>query len=415
MSAIPQAPLLRPGLEPLPGYRLRLLLGRGSFGEVWEAEALSDRSVALKFLPCDHSAAASEENRSIQMVRHLEHPNLIQIDNVWCYPGYLVVSMELADGTLQDLFEAYRAKCATAIIPEHLCSLLVQAAAALDFLNTRQHHLGDQVVALHHCDIKPSNLLLFGPTLKLTDFSLTSATTLVMKIHRQGGTPDYSAPEVFQGRLSDRTDQYALAVTYCQMRTGRLPFEPAPRPYSRTYVRPLPDLSQLPEAEQPIIARALARAPCDRWPCCTEMIEQLCKEIERSPRAVPLECSGGVRPNAALPSGQPERRAAPRHQCSLRVVGRLLSKPPGPPWPATFRDVSRVGVGLLSGQYCARGSVLDVTLEAAAERFARPLLVTVVRTSKLPNGCWLLGCTFNSALSDADLQMILRSAGRSPA
>src|SRR5947209_5466881 len=124
MSDTTRVPMLCQGLEPLPGYRLRHLLGRGSFGEVWEAEAPAEQAVALKFLPCDRSDTASEENRSIQMVRQLSHPNLVEIDNVWCYPGYLIVSMELADGTLHDLSEAYRAKCGTAIIPEHLCALL---------------------------------------------------------------------------------------------------------------------------------------------------------------------------------------------------------------------------------------------------------------------------------------------------
>ncbi len=41
----------------------------------------------------------------------------------------------------------------------------------------------------------------------------------------------YAAPEVFRGQRSRWTDQYALAVSYCEVRGGRLPFANAPRPF----------------------------------------------------------------------------------------------------------------------------------------------------------------------------------------
>ena len=42
---------------------------------------------------------------------------------------------------------------------------------------------------------------------------------------------------MFQGRISDRTDQYALAVTYCELRGGRLPFADTPPAVQRGYFR----------------------------------------------------------------------------------------------------------------------------------------------------------------------------------
>jgi serine/threonine protein kinase len=275
-----EAVQLQAGMEPYPGYRLRQLLGRGGFAEVWEAEKPEGTRIALKFLKVgkDHLASA-REIRAIQRVRQLDHPNLLHIENVWSHLGYLVIAMELAEGSLLDLLEASQAEFGTPIAPEQVCLLLAQAAQALDFLNARQHLLEGKRVAIQHCDVKPSNLLLFGETVKLADFGLSSQTSSQMQAHRRAGTLAYTAPEVFQGRLSDHTDQYALAVSYCQLRGGQLPFPDTPAQFDRSYVRPRPDLSMLTPPEQPILGRALAPVPQDRWPSCAELIAQLARVV----------------------------------------------------------------------------------------------------------------------------------------
>jgi serine/threonine protein kinase len=275
VNAVP----LHTGMEPYPGYRLRQLVGQGGFAEVWEAETQAGKTIALKFLPCDDSLTASKEVRSIQAVRQLKHPNLIETFQVWCHLGYIIVAMELAEGSLLDLLQAYEGELQSPVPPEQVCLYLTQTAEALDFLNTRQHTMDGRKVAFQHCDVKPSNILLFRDTVKLADFGLASPTSSPLKFHRRAGTLDFTAPEVFQGRLSDWTDQYALAVSYCQLRGGRLPFPDTPTKFVRNYVRPTPDLTMLPEAERPHVARALAPAPQNRWPSCKEFIARLAQTV----------------------------------------------------------------------------------------------------------------------------------------
>ncbi|MBY0525766.1 MAG: serine/threonine protein kinase [Gemmataceae bacterium] len=268
------------GKELSRDYRLVRLRGRGAFGSVWEAITPDGLPVALKFLPCNDQMSTSLEIRAIQAINHLYHPNLIPVEQVWCYRRYVVATMPLAEGSLSDLLEVYRSEYGTPIAATDLFRYMSQVALALDFLNKRQHFVDGRHVAYQHCDIKPSNLLLFEETVKITDFGLASPTSSPLRFHRRGGTPDFMAPEVLQGRLSDWTDQFSLAVTYCQLRGGRLPFPPMSAMPERTHIRPAPDLTMLPDKERPIVARALALAPQDRWPSSTDLVNAL-KKVAR--------------------------------------------------------------------------------------------------------------------------------------
>ena len=79
---------------------------------------------------------------------------------------------------------------------------------------------------------------------------------------------------MLQGRLSDWTDQYALAVTYCLLRTGKMPFAEGTDALPS---RPAPDLSLLSEKERPIVSRALSVLPRNRWASCSELMTHLTK------------------------------------------------------------------------------------------------------------------------------------------
>ncbi len=265
------------GAVPFPGYRLLTLRGRGAFATVWEASTPSGQLVAMKFMSSATVAQTAREIRSLQSIRELAHDNLLKIRQIWSLPGYIVIAMDLAEASLMDLLEVYLDELGHAIEAPKLAPYLVDVADGLDFLNARKHRLDGRLVGLQHGDIKPNNILLCGDRALLADYGLATPTSGAVTPCPRHGTAEYTAPEVFQGSLSERSDQFSLAVTYHVLATGHFPYPEPPRDREklRGYVRPDPDLSRLAVAARLPLARALSPIPQDRYPNCAELVKAM--------------------------------------------------------------------------------------------------------------------------------------------
>ena len=273
---------LESGWQPMPGYRLTQPIGAGAFGHVWEA-VHDDKVVALKFIDARaHSASMiASEVRVLRALAELRHPNIIRLLSVNASSKYLILVMERADSNLADLQAAYREQKGTNIPPDHALDLLDQAATALDFLAGIKLPGFSAARGLQHCDVKPSNLLLLGKKLKVADFGLCAGSGWYT--HKGGwkGTIPYAAPEMYKGAAANGTDQYALAVTFCEMVMGDRPFlKDAAGVPNRLPI----DLTKLREKEFPIISRTLHPYPSSRWPTCKAFIQAL-RDVVESPRA----------------------------------------------------------------------------------------------------------------------------------
>jgi serine/threonine protein kinase len=264
------------GTEPIPGYILRQRLGAGGYGEVWLADAPGGLSKAIKIIhgQVDESRANSEL-RSLERIRQAFHPFLLSIERIEIVDGKVFIVTELAETSLQERFQQYQRQGVPGIPRSELLEFLRDAADALDFL--AQKH------SLQHLDVKPGNLLVVADRVKVADFGLLKDLKEAKQSVVGGLTPAYSAPELFDGCPSYRSDQYSLAIVFMEMLTGKLPFKGmSAGEIARQHLAVKPNLEPLPPADRKIVARALAKNPMDRYASCRQFIDELLKSRRTS-------------------------------------------------------------------------------------------------------------------------------------
>ena len=209
--------------EKLGPYEIVAPIGAGGMGEVYKArDTRLERTVAIKVLP-DHVARRDDSRarfeREARAVASLNHPHICVLFDIG--PGYMV--MEFMEGeTLGSRIERGPIPLAQAV------PLAGQIADALD----RAHRAG-----VTHRDVKPANIMLTRDGVKVLDFGLAksvaapgpSDATLTAVLTTEGtvmGTPQYMAPEQFEGKEADaRSDIWAFGAVLFEMLTGKKAFQ----------------------------------------------------------------------------------------------------------------------------------------------------------------------------------------------
>jgi serine/threonine-protein kinase len=274
-------------------YQVTEELGKGGMGRVYKAYDTEIREyVALKVLNPEIAADESVVERfrnELKLARRVSHRNVCRMFDLGRVEDTAYISMEYVSG--EDLKRLLRrighlpARKAVAFA-EQVADGLAEA-----------HRLG-----VVHRDLKPQNIMIDREgNARIMDFGIARAlkTKGITDPGMIIGTPDYMAPEQFEGKDADqRTDIYALGAILYEMLTSGPPFEgetplvvamkhKTERPRDPRETNP-----QVPEALSRLILRCLEKDKEDRFQSAEEVLADL-KAIERQIPSTGVT-SGGI-------------------------------------------------------------------------------------------------------------------------
>lgn len=191
-------------------------IGEGSFGRVYRGRRKgTGQIVALKFIPKkDRTAKDLDALRTeIDILRRLEHPNIIRMLDAYETPREFCVVTEYAPGELFRILQDDKS------LPlEVVRSVAAQLCRALSYLHDHR---------IIHRDMKPQNVLIgANGRVKLCDFGFARAMSLkTLVLTSIKGTPLYMAPELVREQPYDHmTDVWALGVILYELFVGDPPY-----------------------------------------------------------------------------------------------------------------------------------------------------------------------------------------------
>jgi len=339
-------------------YRIVERLGSGGMGEVHLAvDTRLNRKVALKFLTdpsLDSPQARGRLLREARAAAQITHPNIAAIYDIIEEGTHPCIVMEYARGeTLAHLANRGPMPC------RQVLTIAIQLADAL----AHAHAAG-----VVHRDLKPANIVLTDDgAVKVLDFGLArlhdaeeepgsaDAPTVELAQSQAGaiaGTPAYMAPEQLAGRpASPLSDIYNLGATLFELLTGRRPFEATGTRdiIYQILTRPTPLASAVnglvPPLVDAIVAKAMAKAPEERYVSAAQMAEDL--------RQAAQEC--------ADEPGRPESHgaAAGLAESLARITSRRR-------WIAGLAGAALVAAVLIPTMFALRGRWMAAPPAASA-------------------------------------------------
>jgi serine/threonine-protein kinase len=282
---------LRKRPQPVPGYDMVKILGRGGMGCVMLARnQQTGETVAIKTLLPE--VAVSDQAlrrfmREIDVAASLQHPHIVRFIDRGTNKGVVYLITEFVEG-------ADAAKLADArggrLPYQEAVIIISQALDALSFAHQKGYI---------HRDIKDQNILVSGTwpnyNSKLTDFGLAKSFTQtgmsgVTMAGDVAGTFAYMPPEQIRDFRNVRpaSDLYAMGMTAYSLLTGAIALDISPRANVAETVKAIFEkpiipvrhrVPEIPDRVATVIERAISKNPAQRWPSAEAMRAALMQSI----------------------------------------------------------------------------------------------------------------------------------------
>eukprot|EP00184_Porphyridium_aerugineum_P005703 CAMPEP_0184698660 /NCGR_PEP_ID=MMETSP0313-20130426/5197_1 /TAXON_ID=2792 /ORGANISM="Porphyridium aerugineum, Strain SAG 1380-2" /LENGTH=597 /DNA_ID=CAMNT_0027157629 /DNA_START=47 /DNA_END=1840 /DNA_ORIENTATION=+ len=251
-------------------YDLNEKIGEGLFATVFKSTCKKDRmTVAIKKIAKTHSnpKILLYVDREEQMMRVLNHKNIVRTLDVFDDPTHLYIVLEYMPGGM--LFKVIARE-------KHFSE--VQASSVMRQVGEGLYYLHERGIV--HRDLKPDNMLCdrdtFPLTVKLADFGLANFVEDEFNAENNQddqmtsmvGTPFYVAPEmVMKQKYGPPVDMWACGVLLYVMLSGRFPFlgfdqkEVLSKIKKAEFSFPAVDWKDISEGAKSVVMRLLSKDP----------------------------------------------------------------------------------------------------------------------------------------------------------
>lgn len=269
--------------QPVPGYEMIKLLGRGGMGCVMLArDEQTGHAVAIKTLLPEVAVADQSLKRfmrEIDVAAALDHPNIVKFVQSGTHNGAVYLVTEFVEGS--DAAKLADSQGGRLPLQQGI-DIIAQSLDALAYAHTKGYI---------HRDIKESNILVSGDAsnyvAKLTDFGLAKSFTQtgmsgITMAGDMAGTFAYMPPEQIRDFRNVRptSDIYAIGMTAYSLLGGDIALNMGPgndiagtvRAIFEGQIIPLRQrAAHVPERVAEVIERALAKDPANRWQSAAAM------------------------------------------------------------------------------------------------------------------------------------------------
>jgi len=347
------------GCEVIAGWSILEKLGEGGFGSVCKVQHTETGEVAaIKFISKKSFIDFDDLQRvfmEIQVLRDLNHSNIVRIIDVHDHPENVCFFMEYASaGQLREYVEK------KGILAEDEARVMFgQISKAVHYCH------GKNVV---HRDLKLENILLDDKkNVKIVDFGLSDFVANSENLKTDAGTEAYLAPEVLSGNCIGhdvfKLDVWALGVILYIMVCGRFPFSKASKNVCRTLKNEGPTWPKAVDLSPPLknlisrmlipdssLRTTLAEITNDPWLTASrfaamnmspldedEFAEQKTIPSPRKVRGSILNTSAGAK-RTSMRTQLPEIVAAPARQSVVKPPPITVGKKPSPRPPPRQQD-----------------------------------------------------------------------------